>query len=1145
MDSGALIGRRIRNGGIELESVIGVGGMGCVYLGRDLTLGRPVAVKAMHPELMDRPGVRQSFKDEAVAATCLWHPNIIQILDLWDEPDGTSYLIMEYAPGGTFADVIEKEFPLSTPRIVRIIGQILTGLQAAHEEGLIHRDLKPENIMLHDLPGNPDFVKILDFGVAKRMEQMTESREAVTGTPHFMSPEQASGKKTDPRSDLYSVGVILYQAITRDLPFVDSSVPVLEKVLRATPLPPSQTPYGQYVDRSLEPICLKAMAKDPQARYQSAEEFREALVALLDNAQESAQSSVRSGAASQIVSVSLKQPCSNVTVLTRYLRFLHPLVPEAETKLLLQSREAFESEVVRAGGHFSNHLGNLSTAFFGLNMSQRQATVQAIMVALLLNRQIQPEHSRIYAQQFGLAGGDLIIGEDLHAVHGLALEKSLALAMKAELGEVCTDANCTHNAPEYRFVSVNGAETHYTLLTPPLELAPISEVAEIYIPVLGREAELQILYEAFETILVHKKRVRMAITGAVGAGKTRLLNFVERHAKLRDLPVFRIQAERFVTARPAYCLARLAHCLLDRYGASIELEKRHREIIDSLIFARGIDKDCSMFWVDALTYAMHELLQAIPESFVLICDNYDYLDAISFSILDHLILLLPKHSSIFIAGDSSSEFVQAFIEAGDELALEPVDKEAIFAFLRLSFPNIGINVFERAVEMCQGNLEYLRLIVNYLDENQSYGNLMLPESVPVLIIAKLEKIPELSRRVLAMAACLGRCFPYEVLVHACPHTWNIAQALPTLEKYKLLRRHVVNSEIWLEFTCVDVMHIAASQLTSTALINIHQRFSKHYINQKAQHPENLYQLARHLHLAQDYEKSFSCLLLSTQLLHESFGIDAIIPVLNTVLQFAHAITDLSPYVEQVFLAATILILARHNVEAYELVKHVKTQPATDLFYKQQILFAVSAPAEFQLEHIIHKLQMALDSCVDTLIYRSMALFNLAIYQDMAGHPYDALHNIQKLIKIIETYSGSPQLLFRNLIIYVYFLQIKILQTAKLHQQAYTRLTEMLDTFAAPSPAHVRALFQLAMIKLADQPQEALELMEEVIAEATECADFLTLASCLSESALLLEHQQPDLAMRYIQQSLKICEVLGFTQLKQSIIARLQQTELFA
>jgi serine/threonine-protein kinase len=273
------------NGKFHVEALIGQGGMGKVYRARHLTLERPVVLKILHRGFSADPAVAQRFHREAKAASRLNHPNSIAVLDFGQAEDGTLFMAMEYLQGKDLARVIAEGHPLPVGRIVRIGAQILSALAEAHALGIIHRDLKPENVMIEPRRNQPDHVKVLDFGIAKITESgagETRLTQAglVCGTPEYMSPEQASGKELDARSDLYSVGVILYQMATGLLPFEsDTPVGFLTKHLSEPPPPPSRRRPGVAVAPALEALIMRALAKDPAARYGSADEMKEALLA--------------------------------------------------------------------------------------------------------------------------------------------------------------------------------------------------------------------------------------------------------------------------------------------------------------------------------------------------------------------------------------------------------------------------------------------------------------------------------------------------------------------------------------------------------------------------------------------------------------------------------------------------------------------------------------------------------------------------------------------------------------------------------------------------------------------------------------------------------------------------------------------------
>ncbi len=265
---------RVLHGTIELKRLIGRGGMGAVYEGYQAHLERRVAVKIMTPEHARNPIAAEYFIREAKQSSAIRHPNIIQILDFGKEGD-ILFLAMEFVPGVPLSSIM-GEHALIPMRISQILDQMLAALEEAHENQIVHRDLKPDNVMIEQKRDGSDFVKILDFGIAQsRATQpagpLTQAG-ALVGTPHYMSPEQAEGKLLDGRSDLFSVGVILYELLTGELPFTGNSLPqILINVIQKDPAPPLRD--GKTVDPALEAICLRALAKNPDLRYQSAQRF--------------------------------------------------------------------------------------------------------------------------------------------------------------------------------------------------------------------------------------------------------------------------------------------------------------------------------------------------------------------------------------------------------------------------------------------------------------------------------------------------------------------------------------------------------------------------------------------------------------------------------------------------------------------------------------------------------------------------------------------------------------------------------------------------------------------------------------------------------------------------------------------------------
>ena len=267
-----LIGKRL-DGRYSIEGLVGVGGMANVYRGTDLKTGNRIAVKVLKEEFLDNEELVRRFKNESKAISILSHPNIVKVYDV-SVTDKLQYIVMEYVDGITLKEYLKQRGgALTWKEVVHFATQVLSALQHAHSKGIIHRDVKPQNIMLL-ADGS---IKMMDFGIARfsRAQSQTVSDKAI-GSVHYISPEQAKGERTDARTDIYSVGVMLYEMLSGRLPF-DGDGAVSIAIMQISEKPKPLAEIAPNTPAGLRQITEKAMEKDPDKRYQSAQEMLDAI----------------------------------------------------------------------------------------------------------------------------------------------------------------------------------------------------------------------------------------------------------------------------------------------------------------------------------------------------------------------------------------------------------------------------------------------------------------------------------------------------------------------------------------------------------------------------------------------------------------------------------------------------------------------------------------------------------------------------------------------------------------------------------------------------------------------------------------------------------------------------------------------------
>ena len=267
-----------------LEERLGSGGMGKVYRARHLSMDRPVAIKFLHTRFSDDEAARTRLLTEARAAVTLRHPNAVSVTDCGQTVEGWVYVVMELLEGRTLREIVSREAPLETARATSIMLQASDAVAAAHQAGIIHRDLKPSNILITQSADQPAVVKVLDFGIAKFFagngddgESALARSNTVIGTPRYMSPEQHNGGELTPATDVYSLGVILYEMLTGMVPFSGSTpAEIAEKHINNAPHSPRAVVAA--IPEEVERIVLHALEKQPSDRPPDAGEFRRELL---------------------------------------------------------------------------------------------------------------------------------------------------------------------------------------------------------------------------------------------------------------------------------------------------------------------------------------------------------------------------------------------------------------------------------------------------------------------------------------------------------------------------------------------------------------------------------------------------------------------------------------------------------------------------------------------------------------------------------------------------------------------------------------------------------------------------------------------------------------------------------------------------
>ena len=328
----------------RIKDFLGSGGMAKVYMAHDEKLDRDVAMKVLQPRYGEDEELVKRFEREARSTARLSHPNIVPAYDRGQKEDGSYYIVMEYLPRGTLKDLVVREGPLPPRTAVELALQIARALEAAHQEGIVHRDIKPQNVLL----SRRGEAKVTDFGICRAVSESTLTRVgSMVGTPHYMSPELAEGQRADFRSDLYSLGVILYEMLTGELPFnAETPAAIISQQLRGQVSPPRE--INPEVPERVEAVVMRLLARDPEDRYPDA-------TALIDDLRQVSRSLEEQGEDNG----GLVRPPSRAATTQKKEVFAGTVVGDAKAPSLVEVPDVAGKDVFMANGVFGQRGPNV------------------------------------------------------------------------------------------------------------------------------------------------------------------------------------------------------------------------------------------------------------------------------------------------------------------------------------------------------------------------------------------------------------------------------------------------------------------------------------------------------------------------------------------------------------------------------------------------------------------------------------------------------------------------------------------------------------------------------------------------------------------------------------------------------------------
>ncbi|MBI2898308.1 MAG: protein kinase [Deltaproteobacteria bacterium] len=823
----SLLGIRL-DGRYVLESIIGEGGMGRVYRARHAELRKPVAIKVLRQELSRSTAFVERFRREARAAGRLDSPHSIRVLDSGQTPEGVVYLVMELFVSENLAKIIGREGTLRVERAVAISSQVLSALEGAHRAGILHRDLKPENVLVALGPDLQELAKVCDYGIAKLADEV-DDRLTVTGsqfgTPLYMSPESHRGEETDARSDLYSVGAILYEMLTGSPPF-DGPNPLAIARAHAEdpPVPVRQRAPLRAIGPDLEAVAMRALAKRRADRYETAEEMRLALERAAEAGDDphqtarvaSLESLVPEHLLAGVRAARLEATAErrDVSVLTVDLAGAElPTGGPGEIATTLLGRYEAVARTVRAhGGIVERPWGDRLVAFFGARSDTSDAGDRAIGAAATSRREA------VGGAWFraAIAAGSALVRKSATGdpeVIGEPVARCRRMLEVARAGVLVVDETLRHTAGRTMVLKPVGRGIFEVTDQAGPELQPATA------PLTGRPAELEAIAAAAGDAISGRGRV-VLIVGDVGIGKTALLRESLRRAEIYGMRTVRVSS----LVGGGNSLTTMSEVVRRLYGFQHPTREQVLEILQPLRMSEDDRRMIADHFAQIETslpadVARRELTAALrvavtafarENPIAIAIEDLQWLDHPSAVLIGELAAAAIRRRLLLIVTSRRRVWSDWDPPHLRRIVLGPVDAAAGAQIVGALVPEGQLQEAHvaRLVSQSGGSPMYLSCLVSTLRHSGALAirdgqvvlqpGVPLPDAVRALVEARLAPLPDSARRALPVAAVLGPTIPMEDLLEILGGGEDAAAAVRILGEAQILLRATEGHAIFRE-----------------------------------------------------------------------------------------------------------------------------------------------------------------------------------------------------------------------------------------------------------------------------------------------------------------------------------------------------------